>query len=86
MRLRNYFHFLEVKKLIRRRSTAGNSVKACPICLSLLIKGVPNPFLGLISPPVYYCEECHYQGPIYVEIDISDYQEYLDSKETSSRI
>ncbi|WP_455139671.1 hypothetical protein [Candidatus Hodarchaeum mangrovi] len=85
MCFRKYFHFSEVKKITRRKSTTRNPVKVCPICLSLSIKRIPNPFLGLISPPTFYCQECQYQGPIYAEIENSDYQHYLDTKEASSR-
>ncbi|MHA1969031.1 MAG: hypothetical protein ACW964_14670 [Candidatus Hodarchaeales archaeon] len=32
-----------------------------------------NPLLGIIAPAVYICHYCDYNGPLYAEIELEEY-------------
>ncbi len=66
--------FGEVRKLIRRGSSSLDVVRVCPICLAANLEEIRNPFLGILSPPTYKCQLCRYQGPIFAEIERSEYE------------
>ncbi|MHA1975128.1 MAG: hypothetical protein ACTSW1_19235 [Candidatus Hodarchaeales archaeon] len=76
--MREYFRFKEVGKLLRRKPSAPHPIKVCPVCLHDNLKTQLNPFLGLLSAPMYSCENCGYRGPIYAEIDLEEYIQHVN--------
>jgi len=46
-------------------------VKACPICGSTNIRRSSS-FDGWLLPENYICEDCGYQGPVYMELQIDE--------------
>ncbi|MHA1214675.1 MAG: hypothetical protein ACTSR2_05720 [Candidatus Hodarchaeales archaeon] len=81
--MREYFRFKKVGKLLRRKPSAPHPIKVCPVCLHDHLKTQINPFLGLLTAPIYFCENCGYRGSIYAEIDLDEYIQHfnLDEKE-----
>ncbi|MFX0084997.1 MAG: hypothetical protein ACFFAU_04920 [Candidatus Hodarchaeota archaeon] len=71
--MRQFFRFTDVLKLMRRKSSTNDVIKVCPICLRKDLEILPNPNLGLIAPRTYFCHFCNYTGPIFAEVEISDY-------------
>lgn len=53
-------------------------VKVCPRCGSPQIREATRPIGGWLVPKTYYCEneECGYSGPLFVEVDASDLEEF----------
>ncbi|MGQ4871534.1 MAG: hypothetical protein ACTSPX_06760 [Candidatus Thorarchaeota archaeon] len=47
----------------------AHKVRVCPRCGSTKISAIRTSVSGWLVPSSYYCEECHYSGPIYVEVD-----------------
>jgi hypothetical protein len=50
------------------------TVRVCPKCGSPRIREAASSVGGWLVPTTYYCEEenCHYSGPIYVEISVDE--------------
>jgi hypothetical protein len=52
----------------RKRKSSIPPVILCPKCLKPTLKQGMN-VSGWMAPVYYYCPECKYQGPLYVEMD-----------------
>ncbi len=53
-------------------------VKVCPRCGSPKLRQAGNSIGGWLIPQTYYCEneECGYSGPLFVEVDESNLEEF----------
>ena len=68
-------HFLRnIKKTMElaRRGAPPNVIQVCPICLEDTLTQQPS-FLTFITPTVYSCSTCQYNGPVYAEVPIEDF-------------
>jgi hypothetical protein len=65
--------FIHTGKLIRRGPSSQDVVKVCPICLRKSIEIQPN-FLTFLTPTIYHCRQCDYNGPILAEIEREEYE------------
>ncbi|MFX0174468.1 MAG: hypothetical protein ACFE9L_21530 [Candidatus Hodarchaeota archaeon] len=63
----------EVSKFIRRGPSLQDVIKVCPICLSPSLEVQPS-FLTFLTPTIYYCRQCNYNGPILAEIEKKEYE------------
>ncbi|MHA1770971.1 MAG: hypothetical protein ACTSXS_05150 [Candidatus Thorarchaeota archaeon] len=61
----------------------SHKVRVCPRCGSTRLSEVRTSVSGWLVPSSYYCADCHYSGPVYVEIDadeVSQLQEAMRAK------
>jgi len=64
----------EIKNLTHRVSKSNTNVIVCPVCLQNSLSILPNTFLGILAPRTYICHNCEYQGPIFAEMEIEEYE------------
>ncbi len=50
----------------------ARKVRVCPRCGSTRLSEMRSPVSGWLVPTSYYCEDCHYSGPIYAEVDADE--------------
>jgi hypothetical protein len=58
---------------MKKKSSSRDILKVCPICLRNSLEKHLNPILGIIAPAVYICHYCDYNGPLYAEIELEEY-------------
>jgi hypothetical protein len=58
---------------------ATKIVKVCPNCLSTKIGTVKGFVSDWLTPTIYFCENCKYQGPIALEISYEQLTEFMES-------
>ena len=58
---------MDVLKRLRRRRPAGARL-VCPRCLSPRIRRSRG-FSGWLLPVTYECPDCHYKGPLVLELE-----------------
>ncbi len=78
--MRQYFNFKRVFSQIKKKSPSSDVIKVCPVCLRNTLEKRINPLLGIIFPPMYFCKQCDYSGPLFAEIELEEYNK-IDFKE-----
>ena len=58
----------EFLKLLKRLKHRGATLKVCPVCGSTNIK-LSSRCDGWITPIQYVCRDCGYKGPIILELE-----------------
>ncbi|MHA1805554.1 MAG: hypothetical protein ACTSU4_13635 [Promethearchaeota archaeon] len=49
-------------------------IKICPKCKSSRLKAAMN-VSGWLAPDLYECWDCNYVGPLYLEMDLEEYEQ-----------
>lgn len=55
-----------------RNVMTSKKIRVCPRCGSQRIHAAKSAVSGWLVPDTYYCDDCKYSGPVYVEIEADD--------------
>ncbi len=50
----------------------SKKIRVCPRCGSQRIHATKSAVSGWLVPATYYCDDCKYSGPVYVEVEVDD--------------
>jgi len=62
-----------MKKKRKRRA-----VKLCPVCHNTDIELLSG-LSGWLTPEIYICRKCGYKGPIILELEVSENENYTEN-------
>ena len=61
-----------------------STVKLCPKCRSIKLKPAVN-VSGWLAPRMYECWDCNYIGPLYLEMEVEEYQKIIKEKKEEKK-